>query len=182
MSDEPDQAEHGMLGEFARAEEVARAVRELHAAGFRRWEIYGPAPLEELDELVPTRRGRYITAIMVCGAIFGACYGYFIQYWGTVLGYPINVGGRPFNAWPGFIPSAWELCALCTVYAGLFAFLAFCRLPRLHHPVFRVDEFARASQDRFFVLVQAEAQSRTLAHARTLLSQHGALSTAEIGP
>ena len=169
-----------LLAEFATAEDLLRAVRALEAAGFRHGEAYGPAPLAELDELVPARRGRGITAVMACGALLGACFGYFIQYWGSVLGYPLNVGGRPFNGWPGFVPAAWEICALFTVYAGLFAFLAFCRLPRLHHPVFLIEQFARASQDRFFVLIESHAEPRSLEHAYRLLHEHRALSTAEL--
>jgi hypothetical protein len=171
-----------VVGEFRKAEDVVRAVRQLRDEGFRRWEVYAPAPLEELVELAPPRRGRYITAIMVAGAVMGACFGYFIQYWGSVLSYPLNVGGRPYNGWPGLVPSAWEVCALFTVYAGFFAFLAFCRLPRLYHPIFAVERFERASQDRFFVCLPVADDPGSAERARRIMSDHAAVGISEIEP
>ncbi len=169
-----------LVAEFGELATLTAAVRRLRAEGFTRFEVYGPAPLDELDVLVPTRRGRSVTAIMVTAAVFGACVGSFIQYWGSVLDYPLNVGGRPFNGWPGFVPSAWEVCALFTVYAGFFAFLALCRLPRLHHPIFSAQNFERVTQDRFFVCVEASTEPWDEALARRVLNEQGALSLTEL--
>jgi len=169
-----------LLAEFATAEDLLRAVRALEAAGFRHGEAYGPAPLDELDELVPPRRGRGITAVMACGALLGACFGYFIQYWGSVLGYPLNVGGRPFNGWPGFVPAAWEICALFTVWFGFFAFVAFCRLPRLYHPIFGVPGFERATQDRFFICVEATDALYRPDRLHRIFGRCSALSVSEV--
>ncbi|HTT00684.1 MAG TPA: DUF3341 domain-containing protein [Steroidobacteraceae bacterium] len=176
----PRSSSYGFIGEFRAPEQVAHAARELHAAGFRNWEVYGPAPIDEITHLVPTHRGRAVTIAMVVAALVGACFGYFIQYWDAVLSYPLNVGGRPLNGWPGFVPSAWEICALFTVYGGFFALLAACRLPRLYHPIFAAPHFERASQDRFFVCVPASEPLYDLERIRSLFMQYGALSTAEL--
>src|SRR5690242_7726585 len=145
------EAPYGLIGEFRAPEDAVAVARELRELGFTRFDIYGPAPLEELEHAVPTQRGIAVTLVMFAAAIAGAVWGYFIQYWGAVIDYPINVGGRPLNGWSGFVPSAWEICALFTVYFGFFAFLAACRLPRPYHPVFAAPRFDRATQDRFFI-------------------------------
>jgi MFS family permease len=170
----------GLVGEFRTPEDAVAVARDLREAGFTRWDIYGPAPLEEIERAVPTRRGIVVSLVMFAAAIAGALWGYFIQYWDAVLAFPINVGGRPLNGWPGFVPSAWEICALFTVYFGFFAVLATSRLPRLHHPIFAAPRFDRATQDRFFVAVEARDERYDAARLRDLFARHGLVEAAEI--
>ncbi len=177
---EPRTETYGLIGQFGTAEEAAAVARELREAGFARWDVYGPAPLEDIERATPTRRGLFITALMFVAAIAGACWGYFIQYWDAVIDFPINVGGRPLNGWPGFIPSAWEICALFTVYCGFFAFLATCRLPRLHQPIFAAPGFERATQDRFFVCVEAADAHYDIARVREIFGRHGLIEATEV--
>lgn len=168
-----------LIAEFRTAREVGAAARELRERGFRRWDLYGPAPIDELIELVPTRRGRRLTALMVAAAIAGALIGYFMQYW-SALAYPINVGGRPYNGWPGFVPSAWEVCALFVVYAGFFGFFVACRLPRLADPLFAVPGFERASQDHFFICMEPVDARPVAEGLRALFERHGAVRVTEV--
>jgi hypothetical protein len=171
---------YGIAGEFRSTEHVVSAARQLCEAGVERWDVYGPAPIDEIAALVPTRRGLYITAVMVAAAVLGACVGYFYQYWGAVLDYPLNVGGRPLNGWPGFVPTAWEICALFTVYAGFFAFMVSCRLSNLYHPIFSLTGFERASQDRFFICVEAADRAYDAERIRGIFERHAALRVAEV--
>jgi Alternative complex III, ActD subunit len=170
----------GLAAEFRTSEETAGAAREVLQGGFRDWDIYCPTPIEELIELVPTRRGRYVTVIMVVAGLIGACVGYYYQYWDAVLGYPINVGGRPLNAWVGFVPVSWEIGALFTVYAGFFAFFYFCRLSRLYHPIFDAPDFERASQDRFFICVERRDRGYDPERLGAIFARHGALRIEEV--
>lgn len=172
----------GLVAEFRTPQAVLEAARSLRREGFTHWDVFSPAPLEGIDELMPSRRGQYLTGVMVASAIFGACFGYFIQWWGAVLDYPINVAGHPYNGWPGFIPSAWEVCALFTVYGGFFGFLIACRLPRLYHPIFAAPEFDRASQDRFFICIEAKDPRYHADRLRQLLLHDGAVRATEIPP
>lgn len=179
MSDEAAPT-YGMVAEFPSSADLISAARRLKSNGFTAWDVYGPAPIAEIEEIVPTRRGRYITAIMVAAAIAGAVLGYFIQYWAHVINYPLNVGGRPYNGWPGFVPVAWEVCALFTVYAGFFAFVIFCRLSRLYHPIFSAPSFGRASQDRFFLCVEAADPHYEAKRLRWLFDRYGAVCVDEV--
>lgn len=171
---------YGLIGEFRTSEETAAVARELHEAGFARWDAYGPAPFEDIERATPTRRGIIITALMFAAAVVGGVWGYFLQYWDAVMDFPINVGGRPLNGWPGFVPSAWEICALFTVYCGFFAFLATCRLPRLHHPIFAAPRFERATQDRFFICVEAADAQYDAGRLREVFGRHGVIAISEI--
>ncbi len=117
---------------------------------------------------------------MAAAGIVGAGSMWFLQYYGAAINYPINVGGRPHDSWAAFVPSAWEICALVTIYAGFVAFLAACRLPRPYHPVFAVPNFARGSQDRFFLSLEVEDDRANVERARQILTNDGAVNITEM--
>lgn len=170
----------GIIGVFATPEAVKDAARHLRSLGFRAVEAYTPYPVEGLDQLLRPGRQMTLPLAMFAGALFGAAWGYFIQYWDEALNYPINVGGRPHNSWPAFIVGTFEFMLLCAIAAGLFALLASCRLPRLDHPLFNVVEFDRASVDRFVLCVEARDPSFETAHLRRIFERFGAERVAEV--
>jgi hypothetical protein len=146
---------YGVLGIFKTADAAANAAAHLRQTGIEAFEAYTPYPIEKLNRMLRPSRKLMLPAIMFAAALFGAGYGYWIQYWDEVLDYPINVGGRPYHSWPAFIVSAFEFMLLVTVAAGLFAMLTASRLPKLYHPTFAAKTFERASRDRFVICVKA---------------------------
>lgn len=170
----------GIIGVFDSADAMLASARRLRDVGFRAVEAYTPYPVEELDEIIPARRPWLSPLLIFVAAVIGAGIGYFIQYWGEVLDYPINVGGRPFNSWPAFIVGAFEVMLLLAVTVGFVTFLVRCRLPLLYHPIFEADVFERASRDRFVLCVEANDPSFDPGFIRSLFLRHGAEEIAEI--
>ncbi|HEY3917255.1 MAG TPA: DUF3341 domain-containing protein [Stellaceae bacterium] len=171
---------YGLIGEFAAPEAAVALARRLRSDGFRRFEVYSPLPLEEMNELLASRPRRSLALIMFAAALGSGALAFLMQYVIAVIAYPLNIGGRPFDSWPAFIPSAWEICALGTVYAGFVAFLAFCRLPQPYHPIFNAPRFERASQDRVFLCVEIADPRFDEKRLRALFREHASLSVAEV--
>jgi hypothetical protein len=146
---------YGLLAEFETPEAIERAVRRARAAGYTEIRTYSPFPLHETHEVLG-RGGLPVAVIALVAGLFGACLQYFAQYWMNAIDWPLNIGGRPLHSWPAFIPPTLIVGMLWAAAATLIGMLALCRLPRLHHPLFAVPGFERASADRFFMCVLAD--------------------------
>ena len=145
---------HGLMAEFEDHEQLLEAAKRAYAEGYREMDAYSPFPVEGLAEAI----GHEYTAvplITLIGGIIGGLGGYFMEWIAMARLYPINVGGRPYNSWPNFIPITFELTVLIASLSAFASVLVLNRLPQPHHPVFNVPEFARASIDRFFLCLEA---------------------------
>lgn len=171
---------YGLVGEFVEPDHAVAMARQLREEGFRRFEVYSPVPLEAMTELLPREPRVTLGLIMFAAAVAGGVLGFFMQFEIAVVGYPLNIGGRPLDSWPAFIPSAWEICAVFVVYIGFVAFLAYCRLPQLYHPIFDAPGFERASQDRTFLCVETCDPHFDSVSLAALFRQHRAERVAEV--
>jgi len=146
---------YGLMAEFATAKELVDATQRAHEGGYRRLDAYSPFPIEEIAHLVHIHRNR-LAKLVLLGGLIGALVGFFMQYYVTVIDYPLNIGGRPFNSWPSYIPITFEVTILIAAFSAVLGMLGLNGLPMPYHPVFNVERFARASQDRFFLVIESE--------------------------
>ncbi len=145
---------YGLMAEFDTPDTLIQAVRKVRAEGYTRIDAYTPFPVEGLAEEVGFHSN--LLPILVLGAgIVGALGGFGLQYWVSKIDYPLNVGGRPLNSWPSFIPVTFELTILFAALTAVLGMIALNGLPMPYHPVFNVPRFAMASQDRFFLCVES---------------------------
>src|SRR5436190_6083037 len=144
----------GLLAEFGKPEEILAATRCAREAGYRDMDAYTPYSVEALADELGVGRTR-VPLIVLVGGIVGAIAGYGMQYWMMAVDYPINVGGKPLNSWPAFLPVTFEVAILFAGLSALFGMLLLNGLPRPYHPVFNVPRFIEASQERFFLGIEA---------------------------
>jgi hypothetical protein len=145
---------YGLMAQFDNPTDLVHAARSAHEAGYTRMDAYTPFPVEGLAEALGFGRTR-VPLLVFLGGLLGCVGGFYLQYWCSAVSYPINVGGRPLNSWPAFIPVTFELTVLCAALTAVIGILALNGLPMPYHPVFNVPGFAMATRDRFFLCIQA---------------------------
>jgi len=145
---------HGLLAEFSEPNELIAAARATREAGYMRVDAYTPYPIEEVSEALHLKRSG-LPLLVLIGGIIGGLAGFGLQYWAATIAYPMNIGGRPFNSWPAFIPITFETTVLVAAFFTVLGMLALNGLPMPYHPVFNVPRFALASRDRFFLCIEA---------------------------
>lgn len=159
----------GLAAEFAAEASLLGAAERLRDAGLRQIEAYTPYPVEALDELLP-RPFNFLPALVFAAGILGLAGGFLLQWIGAAVAYPLDVGGRPPASWPAFIPIAFEIAVLCAVSAGFFGFFAGARLPKPYQPIAALPDFERASQDRFFLVIDDSDPQFAKTDVATILS------------
>jgi hypothetical protein len=142
------------MAEFSTPQDVVAAAHKVHEAGYRKVDAYSPYPMEELSEALDFHHSP-LPKLVLAGGILGGLGGYGLQYWASVIAYPLNVGGRPLHSWPAFIPATFETTILGAALVAVLGMLALNGLPEPYHPVFNVPTFALASRDRFFICIEA---------------------------
>ncbi len=152
---EEEKTLYGLMAEFEEHDQLLEAARRAYAAGYRRMDAFSPFPIEELAEALG-RDYTPVPLITLLGGMAGGLGGYFMEWYSMARLYPFNIGGRPHNSWPNFIPITFELTILIASLSAFVAVLVLNRLPRLNHPVFNVPEFRRASIDRFFLCIEMQ--------------------------
>jgi len=145
---------YGLMAEFEDVQHLIEAARRTREAGYRHYDAYTPIPVEELAEVMHAHDNR-LSWLVLAGGVLGLIGGYGLQYWTSVIDYPINIGGRPLHSWPAFIPPAFETTILGAALFCVLGMLALNGLPMPYHPVFNVPRFALSSRDRFFLCIEA---------------------------
>ena len=159
---------HGLMAEFEDPNDLVAAARRANHEGYRRMDAYSPMPIEELHDALGSPQTK-LPLIVLIGGLVGCIGGYGLQWWVSVMAYPINVGGKPLDSWPAFIPVTFECTILVAALSAVLGMLALNGLPQPYHPVFNVPRFALASRNRFFLCIEATDPKFDLDNTRAFL-------------
>lgn len=174
---------YGVIGCFETADALLCAIGEMQKDNIGiELEAYAPYAVEGLAEALELPPSR-IPLITLIGGVFGAVGGFLMQWYAAVVSFPVNIGGRPLNSWPMFIPVTFEMAVLCAALAAVFGMLFANGLPRLYHPVFNAPCFGLATRDQYFLCVRPASSIEDefdAAHYQQRLSQLGAITADEV--
>ncbi|MSR31035.1 MAG: DUF3341 domain-containing protein [Gemmataceae bacterium] len=158
---------YGMLAEFTTPTEIVAAANKAREAGFSKMEAYSPFPVEDLYEAVGFKRTKlpilvffgglagFFTAFSLQTFTMGGAPSFLNPFLPDWFYYPLNIGGRPLNSWPAFVPPEFELAVLFSAFTAVFGMLLLNGYPRLYHPLFNVPRFSGVTTDRFFLCIEA---------------------------
>jgi hypothetical protein len=167
-----------LLAEFKDGQTLQAAIMRVKAAGHAALDAFTPYPVEGLTDLLGVRPSRLRYA-MLAGGFSVAALAFAVQWYSATVAYPLNSGGRPLNSWQVFLLVPFEVGIFAAGLAGVVAFMISCGLPRLHHPLFEIAGFERATQDHFFLLAGTRDMNATT-ELRHVLEQAGAVVVTEV--
>jgi len=170
---------YGLMAEFDSADSLLAAAHRVREEGFRRVDAYSPLPIEGLAEAIGFREHR-LPLIVLIGGLAGAAGGYYLQYWCSAIAYPLNVGARPLDSWPSFIPITFEMAVLVAALSAVLGMLALNGLPMPYHPVFNVPRFALATRNRFFLAIEARDPKFDQVQTRRFLETLHAIQVSDV--
>lgn len=155
---------------------VLEAVRAARRAGHAIVDVYSPYAVHGLEHAAGLPRSRMHRVAFAFGSL-GVLCALGLQYWTTAVSWPINVGNKPWNSWPAFIPVTFELTVL---FAGVGTVLVFLGLARLWPGRKAELPFEGLTDDRFALGLRSSEAGGTPRHPEELeglLRQHGAIRT-----
>jgi len=165
------------LAEYDTPNAIAQAAMKVRDAGYKIWDCHTPYAMHGMDEamgLGPTRIGvvSFIFGMLgVATAVFMMQYtnAFSFNLMNIGAGYPLVVGGKPPGAFPSMVPIMFELGILLTGFATLFGLLGLIKLPMHNHPIFESDRFEAATDDKFFISIEASDEKFDLERTKALL-------------
>ena len=151
-----DSKPFGVLAEFDTTAGLYHACEAIRDRGFKRWDSYTPFPVHGLDGAMGMKRS-ILPWFVFFGGLTGTITAFTLAYSTQVVIYPTIVQAKPANIFtvPAFFPVMFELTILFSGFTVLFGLLALIQLPRLNHPLFASRQFHRATDDAFFIAIEA---------------------------
>lgn len=159
---------HGLLAEYDSPSELVAASEKVRDAGFSRWDTYTPFPVHGIDKAMGIRMTG-LPWIVLCAGLTGLATAILLQWWTNAVDYPWITSGKPFWSIPANVPIMFELTVLFSGITTLVGMLMLNGLPHPSHPLDLKERFARVTDDRFFLLIQASDPKFDFGRTRALL-------------
>ena len=159
---------------FKREDDLLQAATEARETGFEIHDAFTPFPVHGLDQAVGLKRSRLTWVAFAAGAL-GLMFGLGLQIWTSAYDWPLNVGGKPFNSFPLFIPVTFELTVL---FSGLIAIGVLMARNRLWLMSKKLV-FDRVTDDRFVLVLRQSDASFDMSKALKIFNRHHAIRVQE---
>ncbi|MCH2176082.1 MAG: DUF3341 domain-containing protein [Lentisphaeria bacterium] len=151
--DQPGQVV-GVLAEFESPAALMKAAAKVRDGGYKFYDCHSPFPIHGMDQAMGLKPSVLGIFVFIAGTI-GCIGGMALQWWANAYQYKMMISGKPLFSFPAFVPVTFEITILFSALTAVFGMFHLNRLPRLHHPVFYSENFKGASDDKFFVSIEA---------------------------
>ncbi len=162
----------GMLAEFKNPGELLHAAEKVRDKGYTKWDTHSPFPVHGMDSAMGLKDSKLGLIVFVC-AMTGISGAFYLQYWASKIAYPVVIAGKPLNDYPSFGIWTFEGAILFSAFGALLGMFALNKLPMLYHALFKSKNFMRATDDAFFISIEAKDPKFNLDETKTLLSDIG---------
>jgi hypothetical protein len=169
----------GVIAEFETPRGLLHGAEAVRKAGYTEVDAHTPFPVHGLDQVLSIP-GSKVPWLVLGGALFGGIGGLALQWWTAAIDYPIKIAGKPYLSLPAFVPVTFELTVLFSALAAVLGMLALNGLPRLYHPTFKHSTIHRATDDRFFLVIEARDPLYSSGETRALLESVGGRNIEEV--
>jgi hypothetical protein len=146
---------YGYLVEFDNTPAVLKAAGKVREAGYTKWDVHTPFPIHGIDNVIGIQR-TVIPKLVLGAGILGFLTAFALQLGTNAFDYPWIVSGKPLYSIPANIPIVFELIVLFSALTAVFSLILINGLPQLYHPLFTNRRFCRVTNDRFFIVIEAE--------------------------
>ena len=139
---------YGLMAEFPRPDQPGPGGAEDARGGLPEIDAYSPFPIHELVDALDPTTSACSASCSLGGTARHGCAGFGLCYWVSTIAYPLNIGGRPFNSWPSFIPVTFELTILFASFAAVLSWIRAERPADAVSPGVQRAALCRASRAR----------------------------------
>jgi len=144
-----------MIAEFDSTSTLLQAAEKMSDAGYKNYDCHSPFPIHGMDQAMKLKRSPMGYVIGTMGTI-GMVGMIALTYWTNIYGYSMVISGKPYFSWQAFIPVIFAITILLSAFGAFFGMLALNKLPQLFNPIFGSDNFAKVTNDGFFVSVETD--------------------------
>ena len=163
----------GALAQFETPKGIYHACEQVRDAGFQDWDAHTPFPIHGLEKAMGLSRSK-VGFVVAAFAVVGLSIALLMQWWMSAVDYPVIIAGKPYASWPAFVPITFELTVLFSAFGAFLGMLGINQLPKHYHWVFHSERFEAASDDKFFVSIEASDAKFNAEETVTFLRSLGA--------
>ena len=171
----------GLLAQYENPAEIYHASEKVRDAGYEKWDACAPFPVHGLDKARGAKPSKLPWAVLLIG-LTGSSLMLFFESYTSGYAYPFIVGGKPLFSLPAFVPVWYEMSVLSSCLTAFFANWIMSGLPEPYHPAFASKAFERVTDDKFFIMIEAEDAKFDLEKTKALLADTGATLVEELKP
>jgi hypothetical protein len=170
-----------LMGYFTTPKDIYHACEALRDAGYIRFDAHTPFPVHGLEKAMGIKPSP-MPWIVLGGGITGFVSGILLAWYTQAVAYPLDISGKPPFSYQAYVPVIFELTILFAALSCFFGLFVVGRLPTFFHPTMTHPSFHRASDDVFFVTVEASDPKYDARETRSLLTRLGAKEISEVSP